>query len=198
MAQLAAIKIPGGIANKMESEQQFETLNILHKCAEIEEILGKVYDIFADAYRENPRISRLFEKTAGEERNHEYQIRLAIKSLTCVIKSMVLTSAEVDKHLTIARKTLDELSNSFPGIEEALNLSIRLEATFSQFHMDTAARFTDQEYAKLFKAMMAADEAHVSAMEHALKEFRLSGETLGIPRHKNDVGVPPGMTSEAR
>jgi len=166
----------------MESEQQFETLNILHKCAEIEEILGKMYDIFADAYRENPRIARVFEKTAGEERNHEYQIRLAIKSLTFAIDSMVLTSAEADKHLSIARNTLENLNNSFPSIEEALNLSIRLEATFSQFHMDTATRFTDQEYTKLFKAMMAADEAHVSAMEQTLKEFRLSSETLGTPR----------------
>lgn len=166
----------------MESAHYFEALNTLHKCAEIEEILGKMYDIFADAYRENPRISRVFEKTAGEERNHEYQIRLAIKSLACAIESMVLTSAEADKHLSIARKTLEELNNSLPSIEEALELSIRLEATFSQFHMDTAARFTDQEHAKLFKAMMAADEAHVSAMEQALKVFRLNGETLGTPR----------------
>jgi rubrerythrin len=174
--------ISGGKANTMESEQQFETLNTLHKCAEIEEILGKIYDIFAIAYRENPRISRVFEKTAGEERNHEYQIRLAIKSLAFAIESMVLTSAEADKHLSMARETLEELRNSFPSIEEALDLSIRLEATFSQFHMDTAARFTDQECAKLFKAMMAADEAHVSAMEQALKEFRPKGEKLGTSR----------------
>jgi len=57
-----------------------------------------------------------------------------------------------------------------------------LEATFSQFHMDTAARFTEQECVKLFKAMMAADEAHVSAMEQALKEFRLNGKNLGTSR----------------
>lgn len=166
----------------MKSEQQFETLNTLHKCAEIEEILGKMYDIFAIAYWETPGISRIFEKTAGEERNHEYQIRLAIRSFACTIESMVLTSAETDNHLSMVRKTMEGLRSSFPSIEEALDLSIRLEATFSQFHMDTAARFTDQKCAKLFKAMMAADEAHVSAMEQALKEFRLNGETLGTSR----------------
>jgi len=172
----------GGKANTMASKQQLETLNTLHKCAEIEEILGKMYDIFAIAFWETPRISHVFEKTAGEERNHEYQIRLAIRSFASAIGSMVLTSEETDKHLSMARETFEELRNSFPSIEEALELSIRLEATFSQFHMDTAARFTEQECVKLFKAMMAADESHVSAMEQALKEFRLNGKNLGTSR----------------
>ncbi|MDD2321244.1 MAG: ferritin family protein [Geobacteraceae bacterium] len=156
----------------MGTKPPIEILNTLHKCAEIEGVLGKIYDLFADAYRENRDICRLFEKTAGEERNHEYQIRLAIKSLVPSIEAMTLTLEEADKHLTMAQETLDWLTKATPGIKEALNISITLEAKFSRFHMDTAARFADQSCAKLFTAMMAADEAHVAAMEKALAEVR--------------------------
>lgn len=154
---------------------QLETLNTLHKCAEIEEVMGKMYDIFADAYQGQPSISRIFRKTAAEERNHEYQIRLAIKSLTPAIEAMTLTSEDADKHLSMVRETLKNLESSIPDSEEALDLSIKLEEMSSHIHMDVAARFTDQSCAKLFKAMMSADEAHVVTMELALKELRNPG-----------------------
>ncbi len=166
----------------MGTKPPIDTLNTLHKCAEIEGVLGKIYDLFADAYRENRDISRLFEKTAGEERNHEYQIRLAIKSFAPAIESMNLTVEEADKHLTMVQETLDWLAKTTPGIEEALDLSISLESRFSRFHMDTAARFAEQSCGKLFTAMMAADEAHVVSMEKALAELRSTGAALGACR----------------
>jgi rubrerythrin len=161
----------------MDIQQSLETLNTLHKCAEIEEVLGKMYDIFAEAYLGNPEISRIFAKTAAEERNHEYQIRLAIKSLTPSIESMALTSEEADKHLVMVRETVEMLINSMPGMEEALDLCIKLESMSSQCHMDAAARFTDQSCSKLFKTMMSADEAHVECMEQALKKIRRAGNS---------------------
>lgn len=81
---------------------------------------------------------------------------------------MNLTLQEADQHLCHALQVLNDVENTIPGIEEALKLSISLEETFSRFHMDTAARFTDTSCGKLFTAMMAADEAHVAAMEKAL------------------------------
>jgi len=168
----------------METKPAIETLNTLHKCAEIEEVLGKMYDIFADAYREYPEISRVFKKTAGEERNHEYQIRLALKSFTPAIESMALTTEEADKHLSKVRETLEKLKNSIPGIEEALNLSIELESMSSNFHMDTAARFTDHSCTKLFEAMMSADEAHVATLQLALQELRFAANNPGTAREQ--------------
>jgi len=166
----------------MESKPPVETLNALHKCAEIEEVLGKMYDIFAEAYQENLEISRIFAKTAAEERNHEYQIRLAIKSLTPAIESMALTSEDADKHLVMVREIIEKLKISMPGMEEALDLCIKLESMSSQCHMDAAARFTDQSCTKLFKAMMSADEAHVACLEQALKNMRSTGNNPGTSR----------------
>jgi hypothetical protein len=161
----------------MDIKPQFETLNTLHTCAEIEETLGKIYDIFAETYQEHHTISQIFKKTAGEERNHEYQIRLAIKSFTPTIESMTLTSAEAEEHLSIVRVFLEKMNTTAPGIEEALNLAIQLEDISTRFHLDAAARFSDPSCIKLFKAMMAADEDHVAAMERALKELQCTANS---------------------
>lgn len=159
----------------MEIIPQIETLNTLHTCAEIEETLGKVYDIFAEVYQDHHTISKIFKKTAQEERNHEYQIRLAIRSFTPTIESMTLTSTVAKEHLSLVRDFLEKLKNTLPGIEEALNLTIKLEDISARFHLDAAARFSDPSCVKLFKAMMSADENHVAALELALKELRDTG-----------------------
>jgi rubrerythrin len=162
----------------MENKPPIETINTLHKCAEIEEVLGKMYDMFAEAYQEHPEISQVFKKTAGEERNHEYQIRLAIKSFCPTIESMALTTEEADKHLSMVRDFLEKLNNGIPDIEEALDIALKLEDISTRFHMDAAARFSDPSCAKLFKAMMAADEDHVATLEQTLKKLRTSGTPL--------------------
>ncbi len=88
---------------------------------------------------------------------------------------MTLTSEEADKHLVMVRETLEMLKNSMPGMEEALDICIKLESMSSQCHMDAAAQFTDQSCSKLFKAMMSADEAHVECLERALKKMHSAG-----------------------
>ena len=158
----------------MNTNLPFETLNTLHACAEIEESLGKMYEAFADAYRDHHAISQIFKKTAGEERNHEYQIRLAIKSFTPTIQSMNMTTAEAEKQLSIVQDFLEKMKNSTPGLDEALSLAIKLEDISSRFHLDAAAHFNDPSCVKLFKAMMSADEDHVATLELALKELRKS------------------------
>ena len=151
---------------------QTETLNILHLCADIEAILAEMYEHFAATYRNNPDISRLFQKTAAEERNHEYQIRLAIKTCSPLIKEMNLTLEEAEKHLSFARLALKKVQENVPGMDEALKISINCETIFSRFHLDTAARFDDEACTRLFKAMMAADEHHAKALEKALAALK--------------------------
>jgi rubrerythrin len=166
----------------MDTTQSLETLNTLHTCAEIEETLGKMYDFFAETYRENPAISKIFAKTAAEERNHEYQIRLAIKTFAPAIEAMALTSEDADRHLVMVRETLEKLKHTIPDLEEALDLCITLESMSSHCHMDAAARFADQSCIKLFKAMMSADDAHVAYLEQALKKLRTTGNNPGTSR----------------
>ncbi len=151
---------------------QMETLIILQRCADIEGVLAEIYEFFTSAYRHNPDITRLFEKTAAEERNHEYQLRLAIKTHSPLIRGMKLTIEEAEKHLTYARAALQRVRESVPSLVDALKMAINCETIFSQFHLDTAARFADESCAKLFSAMMATDEGHTTSLKEALTELQ--------------------------
>lgn len=149
---------------------QKETMVTLQRCADIEGVLAEIYEFFTSTYRHNPDITRLFEKTAAEERNHEYQLRLAIKTHPPMIREMTLTAEEAEKHLIYARSALQRVRERVPSIEDALKMSINCEIIFSQFHLDTAARFCDDSCAKLFSAMMATDEGHTTSLKEALAE----------------------------
>lgn len=151
---------------------QTDTLAILHRCADIELVMADMYEFFTAAYRFNQDISRLFQKTAAEERNHEYQIRLAMRTCTPSILEMKISADEAEKHLSFARMTLHKVRETVPDIADALKISIHCETIFSRFHLDAAARFSDESCAKLFKAMMAADEGHSTTLEKALAEFQ--------------------------
>jgi rubrerythrin len=156
---------------------QNETMNILYLCADIEGVLAEIYEIFTSAYSHNPDISRLFKKTAAEERNHEYQLRLAIKTCSSLIREINLTVEEAGKHLSFARTTLQRVKETLPTIEEALKMAINCETIFSQFHLDTAARFSDESCTRLFKAMMATDEGHTEALVAALAELKINPDS---------------------
>jgi rubrerythrin len=156
----------------MKMTTQMETMVILQRCADIEGVLAEIYEFFAAAYRNTPDITRLFEKTAAEERNHEYQFRLAIKTHAPLIREMTLTTEEADKHLSYAREALHRVRESVPSMEDALRMSINCETIFTRFHLDTAAHFADESCAKLFSAMMATDEGHTTSLKEALAELQ--------------------------
>ncbi|NMC74758.1 MAG: hypothetical protein GYA56_10455 [Geobacteraceae bacterium] len=153
---------------------QTDIVTILHRCADIEIAMADMYDFFSAAYRDNRDIARLFRKTAAEERNHEYQIRLAIRTCASSIEEMKVPLEEVERHLTFARTTLEKVRETVPDIGDALKISVHTETILSRFHLDTAARFTDESCARLFQAMMAADEGHITSLEKALADYRES------------------------
>ncbi len=153
-------------------EIQMEVLHILHVCAEIESTMAQIYEFFTIAYPNNPEITRLFEKTAAEERNHEYQFKFAIKTCGHMITDFNVSRQEAERHLVHARSILLQVRQRTPTVEEALRMSINCETIFNQFHMDTAVRFSNTAGASLFKAMMAADEEHASSLEKALAKLK--------------------------
>ncbi len=154
---------------------QMETLNILHMCAELESTLAQVYEFFSISYPNEQEITHLFAKTAAEERNHEFQFRLAIKSCTPLISDLNVSLQETEKHLAYTRNILRKIQERTPTVEEALRISINCETIFNRFHMDTAVRFSDKAGASLFKAMMAADDEHAISLKKALDKLRRTG-----------------------
>lgn len=159
----------------MENEQSRDLVNILRTCADIEKCRAAVYEYLADAYRHEPKISELFHKTANEERNHEYQFLMALRKFVTSISASSVAVEKVEKYAEFASRSLDEIVQQLPSIEEALKMSILSETAFRQFHMDTAVLFEDPSLARLFAAMMAGDEEHLESLKRAHAEYVRSG-----------------------
>ena len=150
--------------------------DIFLQCAGIEEVMAQIYNYFAEAYREVPGMEALFRKTAAEERNHENQFRLAIRQYGSHVRKLKQTVESTRHHLEIARRILGGVQASLPAVEEALTQAIHMETIFGNFHMTTAAMFDDENCAKMFRALMAADIGHKECLELALQVYRRGGK----------------------
>ncbi len=146
--------------------------DILLQCAEIEDVMAQLYVHFAVAYREVPGMEALFRKTAAEEKNHENQFRLAIRNYAGRVRKLKQTLESTRHHLEIVRRILAGVQTSLPTVEEALAKAIHMETIFGNFHMTTAAQFDDENCAKMFRALMAADIGHKECLEMALQVYR--------------------------
>jgi rubrerythrin len=162
----------------MVKEQWLTTVNILHQCAEIEATLAELYDFFSTTYRGIPAVSRVFGKIATEEKNHEQQIRLVIKRFAPRISTLNLDGDDVRQHLELVRSSLQQAREKIPLIEQALELSIKIESEYNRFHVDAAVRFKDEACSRLFKALMAGGEDHAVSLRQALENARSLGDSV--------------------
>jgi len=153
------------------TEKCIETMNFLDRCASIESLRAETYEFMARAFEDTPKISELFHKTSEEERNHEYQFRLALKSLVPAIAGILVARDQLERYAVFAEESLHNLRTELPTIEEALKMAILSETAFRQFHMDTAVAFQDSSLSKLFQAMMAGDDYHVESLKKAHREY---------------------------
>lgn len=155
----------------MEIEASRDAVYILKTCAAIESYRADAYEVLAEAYRDNPKISGLFHKTANEERNHEYQFLLALKKFIPVIAASSLAVQEVERYAVFARESLESLRKEIPPIADALKMAVLSETAFRKFHMDTAVLFEDTSLTRLFMAMMAGDDEHVASLKRAHADY---------------------------
>lgn len=161
--------------------RKIQIVNILNACADIEKMTAEMYDFLAEKYKDIPEFSRLFVKTACEERNHECQFKLAIKNFIPSICDITMADDVVARYAASVRDTFENLRKPAPALENALEYAILLETEFRQFHMDMAVLFEDQFSSKLFGAMMAADDNHIERLKQA---HRMYGQ---VDRDKGSV-----------
>ena len=159
----------------MEMENSRDTAFILTTCADIENVRAATYDFLAEAYRDNPKISALFRKTANEERNHEYQFLMALKKFVPAISGSAVAVDAVEKYAAFSHQSFESVRKDLPSIADALKISILSETAFRQFHMDTAVFFEETSLGSLFKAMMAGDDEHVESLKRAHAEYLRGG-----------------------
>lgn len=146
----------------------FPILSVLRRCEELELLMEQVYAELATAHASHTQIATLWLKTSKEEANHASQVSLAMSLSGDVISSTVVETEEVDKAIVAAKKFLREVRTERPDVVTALRRAIRLEEEMASLHLNAAVRFESPSHAKLFRAMMAADKAHVAALREEL------------------------------
>lgn len=154
----------------------YPVLTILQRCHELETTMGQVYTELARAHAAHPRVAALWMKTAKEEANHGSQFSLAQSLGGEVMTSPKVDTGDVDKALKDARTFLQDIKRAAPRVEEALRRAIELEEEMVKFHLHMAVAFESKGHEQLFRAMMAADKGHVTALraelDHILGERR--------------------------
>lgn len=142
---------------------------LLNTCAKIERAVSNLYFQFEQIYADTPQLSQLWQKTAHEELNHEQQFLMASRLYSKQLTPDSSVSVErLNKILDAIRGVHDKVIHLPPSPEQALKLSIDLEEKLVETHLKAVLCFDDQSVNSLFKAMMAADSEHVSALQNFL------------------------------
>ena len=82
--------------------------------------------------------------------------------------------AQVDAAIAAATAFLQQVRGGVVLVDEALRKAIELEEQMAAFHLHVAVAFASSAHEKLFRAMMAADKGHISALRQELD--KLSGK----------------------
>lgn len=151
----------------------YPVLSVLRRCHELELLMGKVYAELATKHAGHARVSALWTKTAAEEGNHASQFALALSLSGDVVSSAKVDVTQVDGAIASANTFLRQVRGGVVQVDEALRTAIELEEQMAAFHLHVAVAFASSAHEKLFRAMMAADKGHVSALREELD--RLSG-----------------------
>lgn len=164
----------------MEKSLSVEELKILDTCRDIELVCADIYSCFADLFVGSPCCAALWEKTAKEEKNHAAQFELAMKMKKGMVTAVTMDQWKATNTLNVARSILAGVRQHPPTLEDALRSAIKLELHLAEFHMECVAVFRDETFHAMFKAMMAADDQHVKALQEAYQEYlRTGGATKG-------------------
>lgn len=144
---------------------------LLKTCAQLERAVSDLYFTFRDIYSEDAALTSLWEKTAQEELNHEQQFLMAERLYAAQLTPDESVSLEMLQRLQQSVMALHrKVQETAPTALQALKMAVSLEEQLVEMHMKAVMRFNDQSVNKLFAAMMAADQDHVSSLSRYLAE----------------------------
>lgn len=143
--------------------------SLIDSCALLEEKVAQLYYLFASLFSDMPELAELWRKTAEEEENHMRQFQLAARLARSIAPLSLVNESAVRNAIDTVTMLADKIKQNPPGWQGALKFAIDLEEKLAQFHMDTAAVYTDDSLNTLFKAMMTNDEHHVQSLRNFLE-----------------------------
>lgn len=135
----------------------------LHICMGIEKLCADLYHFYGELFEEDPEASRLWNKTAVEEENHQKQFELALRLLN--ESEFEVSDESLERAYAIQHKLLvfmDKIKQNKPELHTAVAKAVEMEEKLADLHAHTALKFRDESLQRLFTALSEADHAHVS------------------------------------
>ena len=134
-------------------------------CRGIEGLCADQYHNYSIIYEEIPEVSRLWEKTALEEENHQKQFDLALRlcnetEFEVLFDSMRLAHSiqyKLMERMNISKKTK-------PDLLTAISKAVEMEENLANMHAHTSLKFKEDSMQKLFVALSEADRDHVAEL----------------------------------
>lgn len=149
-----------------------ETINtraskaFLNVCIGIEGLCADLYHHYSKIYEEIPEASKLWEKTALEEENHQKQFELALRLLDET--EIEVSQENLQRACTIHNKLMTLMNHikiNKPELLTAVSKAVEMEEQLADLHAQTSLIFKDKSMQDLFKALSAADRGHVADIQ---------------------------------
>lgn len=138
----------------------------LDVCMSIEKLCADLYHYYSRIYEDNPEASRLWEKTALEEENHQKQFELALRLLNET--EFELSKDSLGRANSIHHKLMnlvEHVKSNRPELLTAVTKAVEMEDRLADLHAHTALIFKEESMSNLFKALSEADRGHVEDLQ---------------------------------
>jgi rubrerythrin len=144
---------------------------VLKACRAVELAMEGLYETLAELHEHDPRMARLWRKTAMEEGNHAAQFGLLLETMPEGITSATVDAKKIEALHRSVENAIEEFRLRPPSVREALVAAIDFEESMDRIHAHEAIRFAEPSYRRMFQAMMAADSGHIAKLRLALRRL---------------------------
>lgn len=146
---------------------------LLNLCKKMEILMVELYSHFANVFKDNDEIYKLWRKMQFEEENHVKHFDLAMKISSEAIENLTFNKNEImEKYLEMAEMLEKIKKDSSCSLEDAIKMAIQLEENLEDVHVSTISKFKNNSFKQLFISMKSCDEAHIDMLKDMLCEIK--------------------------
>jgi rubrerythrin len=145
---------------------------LLNICKKMEILMINLYDYFAEVFKDNEEIYKLWKKMVLEEENHVKHFELAMKISSEAIDSLNLNRDEIIERFNSMQEVVNRAKKTPLSLSEAFRIAIDLEEELEDIHISTISKFKNPSFKKLFDCMKSCDEGHIEILKQIQNEVQ--------------------------
>jgi rubrerythrin len=135
-------------------------ITTLQACIMIEETCAGIYRKFAEIFSNRSEIAALWLKIAEDEDTHREQFLLAYQVHGSGYLNQDTENYLIKEILANIRSLKDDIESNVTTLKDALIVSVVLEKSIENYHVETSKLLLDDELAALISQMSEYDKGH--------------------------------------